>query len=69
MEQSPNNTYQTIALFEQYFFSIRKQYFINTWNSDFSIVFIICNSKVSKVSDHSRGWPEGSLFDSYYTKV
>ena len=23
----------------------------------------------SKVSDHSRGWPEGSLFDSYYTKV
>ena len=24
---------------------------------------------VSKVSDHSRGWPEGSLFDSYYTKV
>ena len=25
--------------------------------------------KKSKVSDHSRGWPEGSLFDSYYTKV
>ena len=25
--------------------------------------------KVSKVSDRSRGWPEGSLFDSYYTKV
>ena len=24
---------------------------------------------LSKVSDHSRGWPEGSLFDSYYTKV
>ena len=23
----------------------------------------------SKVSDHRRGWPEGSLFDSYYTKV
>ena len=23
----------------------------------------------SKVGDHSRGWPEGSLFDSYYTKV
>ena len=22
--------------------------------------------KKSKVSDHSRGWPEGSLFDSYY---
>ena len=26
-------------------------------------------SKKKKVSDHSRGWPEGSLFDSYYTKV
>ena len=26
-------------------------------------------SKVSKVSDQSRGLPEGSLFDSYYTKV
>ena len=24
---------------------------------------------ISKVGDHSRGWPEGSLFDSYYTKV
>ena len=24
---------------------------------------------ISKVSNHSRGWPEGSLFDSYYTKV
>ena len=23
----------------------------------------------SKVGDHSRGWLEGSLFDSYYTKV
>ena len=23
----------------------------------------------SKVGDHSRGWPEGSLFVSYYTKV
>ena len=45
MEQSPN---QTIALLEQYFFPIRKQWFINTWNSDFSIVLKICNSK-SKV--------------------
>ena len=25
--------------------------------------------KVSKVGDHSRGWPEGSLFNSYYTEV
>ena len=23
----------------------------------------------SKVGDRSRGWPEGSLFDSYHTKV
>ena len=22
-----------------------------------------------KVDDHSRGWPKGPLFDSYYTKV
>ena len=32
-------------------FPIRKQCFINTWNSDFSIVLKICNSKVSKVGD------------------
>ena len=24
---------------------------------------------VSKVGDHSRGWPEGSLFNSYYTEM
>ena len=24
---------------------------------------------ITKVGDHSRGGPEGSLFDSYYTKV
>ena len=24
---------------------------------------------VSKVGDLSLGWPEGSLFDSYYTKI
>ena len=24
---------------------------------------------ISKVADHSRGWPEGSFFNSYYTKV
>ena len=23
----------------------------------------------SEIGDHSRGWPEGSLFDSYYTKM
>ena len=26
-------------------------------------------SKKSKVGDHSRGRPEGSLFNCYYTKV
>ena len=26
-------------------------------------------SKKSKVGDRSRGRPQGSLFDSYYTKV
>ena len=34
-------------------------------NKQCSIIFNI----VSKVGDHSRGYPEGSLFDSYYTKV
>ena len=33
-----------------------------------NISFFIRGSK-SKVGDHSRGWPEGSLFDSYYTMV
>ena len=27
------------------------------------------SSEVSKVREHCRGWPEGSLFDSYYTKL
>ena len=31
--------------------------------------YVILIISKSKVSDHSRGWPEGSLFDSYYTKV
>ena len=39
MKQSLNNTYQAIALPEEYFFP----WFINTWNSDFSISKI-CNS-------------------------
>ena len=44
MEQSTNNTYQAIALLEQYFFPIRNQCFINTWEPDFSIVLKICHS-------------------------
>ena len=27
------------------------------------------HNKVSKVGNHSRGWPEGSLFNSYYTEM
>ena len=45
-ERSPNNTYQAIALLEQ-FFPIRKQCFINTRNSDLSIVLKICNSNLT----------------------
>ena len=40
--------------------------------SGFSVTYRFDTKYVSrtlKVSDHSRGWPEGSLFDSYYTKV
>ena len=37
------------------------------------IYFILCKyvyvSEVSKVGDTTRRWPEGSLFDSNYTKV
>ena len=29
----------------------------------------VVSVKVNKVGDVGRGWPEGSLFDSYYTKV
>ena len=35
-------------------------------------VYILCiqlKIKVSKVGNCNQGWPEGSLFDSYYTKV
>ena len=38
-------------------------YFTIIWNAKQNEL------KVSKVGDHSRGWPESSLFDSYYTKV
>ena len=33
------------------------------------LISIVNNIGKSKVGDHSRGWPEGSLFDTYYTKV
>ena len=37
------------------------------------IYIYICKCQIyqyiSKLSDHCQGWPEGSLFRSYYTKV
>ena len=35
----------------------------------FSIYFSNFEVKVSKAGDRSRGWSEGSLFNSYYTDV
>ena len=37
----------------------------NTWYRIITHVYL----KLYKVGDRSRGWPEGSLFDSFYTKV
>ena len=33
------------------------------------MIVLIYKSKVSKVGNHNRGQPEGSLFNSYYTEV
>ena len=33
------------------------------------VIYIYIYIYINKVDDLSRGWPEGSLFDSYYTKV
>ena len=38
-------------------------------SNDFSVVWKTKPKLVSKVGSRSWGWPEGSLFDSYYTKV
>ena len=35
----------------------------------FYINIYVCVCVKSKVGDHSQGWPEGSIFNSYYTKV
>ena len=32
-------------------------------------IYLYIYIAVTKLSDHSRGWPEGSLFNSYYSKV
>ena len=52
-----NNTHELL-----WYFDIQTDHLISARRPDLII-------KKSKVSDHSRGWPEGSLFDSYYTKV
>ena len=33
------------------------------------VIIILILSKVCKVCDLCRGWPKGTLFNSYYTKV
>ena len=33
------------------------------------IIVVIIIIVISKVGDLSQGWPKGSLFNSYYTKV
>ena len=41
-------------------------------NPRLSLFFPQCEGsrkEISKVGDRSREWPEGSLFNSYYTKV
>ena len=35
----------------------------------YSNIFFQQIAKVSKIGDLSQGWPEGSLFNSYYTEV
>ena len=41
-----------------------------TWsNETFLFIIIMPKVKQNKVGDSSRGWPEGSLFNSYYTEV
>ena len=44
-------------------------YLSYTLNLMYKDIYIYIYIYISKVGDHSRGWPEGSLFDSYYTKV
>ena len=44
MEQSPNNTYQAIALLEQYFFPSENNDLSTHKIQIFSIVLKICNS-------------------------
>ena len=44
----------------------------NKWYLMISMLIVKCSSWRQiqiYIVDHSRGWPEGSLFDSYYTKV
>ena len=49
-------------IFSNPFSHVSKCYIVN-WRD----LFLIC--KVSKFGDLSQGWPEGSLFNSYYTEL
>ena len=42
---------------------------LESWYITYFETYQYIHLSLSKVDDHSRGWPEGSLFDSYYTKV
>ena len=44
-------------------------FFIIVLNSSFVNCPSLMSKSKSKVGDLSQGWPEGSLFNSYYTKV
>ena len=65
MEQSPNNTYLAIALLEQYLFPWE----CNALSKHELQIFPLFwkYATVSKVSNLSSGWPEGSFFNSYYS--
>ena len=38
-------------------------------NLNHSTLCKLLELRISKVCDLSQGWPEGSLFNSYYTEV
>ena len=69
MEQSPNNTYEAIALLEQYF-SHQKAMLYQTQNSDFSIVLKICNGSFTWITVICKLIIQlGSNFDTDNLKV
>ena len=55
------------ALLEQYFFPSESNALLTHEIQIFPLIWK--SATVSKVGDRSRGWSEGSLFNSYYTEV